>query len=86
MVDFKDKYLHWLKNYFYVGGMPEVVSLFLKLKIIFRFANFRILYWTSIEGILGNIPKKSFKQELNRYGILFRLNFPKKIKNIFLVK
>lgn len=25
MVDFKDKYLHWLKNYFYVGGMPEVV-------------------------------------------------------------
>ena len=32
MVDFKDKYLHWLKNYFYVGGMPEVVSLFFETK------------------------------------------------------
>ena len=31
MVDFKDKYLHWLKNYFYVGGMPEVVSLFFEV-------------------------------------------------------
>lgn len=26
--DFRDKYIHWLKNYYYVGGMPEVVSYF----------------------------------------------------------
>ena len=26
--DFTDKYLFWLKNYMYVGGMPEVVSFF----------------------------------------------------------
>jgi uncharacterized protein len=29
---FKDKYLHYLRLYFYVGGMPEVVSLFVKNK------------------------------------------------------
>lgn len=26
--DFREKYIHWLKNYYYVGGMPEVVSYF----------------------------------------------------------
>lgn len=26
--DFRDKYIHWLKNYYYVGGMPEVVDFF----------------------------------------------------------
>lgn len=30
--DFRDKYIHWLKNYYYVGGMPEVVSYFSKHK------------------------------------------------------
>ncbi|MBQ6807414.1 MAG: ATP-binding protein [Lachnospiraceae bacterium] len=26
--DFSDKYIFWLKNYYYVGGMPEAVSYF----------------------------------------------------------
>lgn len=26
--DFSDKYIFWLKNYYYVGGMPEAVSFF----------------------------------------------------------
>ena len=26
--DFSNKYIFWLKNYYYVGGMPEVVSYF----------------------------------------------------------
>lgn len=30
--DFRDKYIHWLKNYYYVGGMPEVVSYFSRHK------------------------------------------------------
>lgn len=28
MTVFKDKYISWLKNYYYVGGMPEVVQKF----------------------------------------------------------
>ena len=28
MSNFRDKYIFWLKNYYYVGGMPEVVGLF----------------------------------------------------------
>lgn len=30
--DLKEKYIHWLKNYLYVGGMPEAVSLFTEEK------------------------------------------------------
>ncbi|MCF0129117.1 MAG: ATP-binding protein [Pseudobutyrivibrio sp.] len=30
--DLKDKYLFWLKNYFFVGGMPEVVQYFVDEK------------------------------------------------------
>lgn len=30
--DFSDKYIFWLKNYYYVGGMPEVVSFFAEHK------------------------------------------------------
>ena len=29
---FSDRYIMWLKNYYYVGGMPEVVSYFSKTK------------------------------------------------------
>lgn len=28
IADFKEKYNFWLKNYYYVGGMPEIVSYF----------------------------------------------------------
>ena len=28
IMDFREKYIHWLKNYYYVGGMPEVVNYF----------------------------------------------------------
>jgi len=28
ITDFREKYIHWLKNYYYVGGMPEVVNYF----------------------------------------------------------
>ncbi len=30
--NFKDKYIFWLKNYYYVGGMPEVVAYFCEHK------------------------------------------------------
>ena len=30
--DFSNKYIFWLKNYYYVGGMPEVVSYFAEHK------------------------------------------------------
>lgn len=32
MADNSSKYIHWLKNYFYVGGMPEVVAYFAEHK------------------------------------------------------
>lgn len=28
LADFREKYIFWLKNYYYVGGMPEAVSFF----------------------------------------------------------
>ena len=30
--DLREKYIHWLKNYLYVGGMPEAVTLFQEQK------------------------------------------------------
>lgn len=30
--DFREKYIFWLKNYYYVGGMPEAVSFFAEHK------------------------------------------------------
>lgn len=32
MADNSSKYIHWLKNYYYVGGMPEVVAYFAQHK------------------------------------------------------
>lgn len=32
MGDFREKYIFWLKNYYYVGGMPEAVSFFAEHK------------------------------------------------------
>lgn len=32
MADNSAKYIHWLKNYYYVGGMPEVVAYFAEHK------------------------------------------------------
>ena len=32
MVDNSARYIHWLKNYYYVGGMPEVVAYFAEHK------------------------------------------------------
>ncbi|MGN1275818.1 MAG: hypothetical protein ACI4UK_02355 [Floccifex sp.] len=29
---FSDKYIMWLKNYYYIGGMPEVVNYFLQTR------------------------------------------------------
>jgi predicted AAA+ superfamily ATPase len=32
MADSRDRFIHWLKNYYYVGGMPGVVSFFAEHK------------------------------------------------------
>lgn len=32
MSNFRDKYIFWLKNYYYVGGMPEIVQYFVEHK------------------------------------------------------
>ena len=32
MTSFRDKYADWLKKYYYIGGMPEVVSYFVQTK------------------------------------------------------
>ena len=53
--NFSDKYLFWLKNYYYTGGMPAVVDAFRMHRDMLRFGRFKMTLFDSVKGISENI-------------------------------
>lgn len=51
--DVKDKYIFWLKNYYYVGGMPEIVSFFAEHKDYVEVRNMQNEILQQYEGDFG---------------------------------
>lgn len=53
--NFSDKYLFWLKNYYYTGGMPAVVDAFRMHRDYARLGRFKMTLFDSMKGISENI-------------------------------
>ena len=82
--NFADKYLFWLKNYYYTGGMPAVVDAFRLNKDYAEVRQIQSDIVRQYEVILESILKQKFSQEYEWYGILFRCSWRRRIKNFSL--
>lgn len=66
--DFSNKYIFWLKNYYYVGGMPEVVDFFAQHK---DYLEVRRLQKAILEQYEDDFGKHTEKNELARIRLLW---------------
>lgn len=65
---FRDKYVDWLKKYYYIGGMPEVVASFIEEK---DFTEVRRLQKKIIEMYESDFSKHTTEQELPRIRMVW---------------
>ena len=68
MNTFQDKYADWLKKYYYIGGMPEVVDSFLQNK---DFAEVRYLQRRILEMYENDFSKHTTEHELPRIRMVW---------------
>ncbi len=68
MENFKDKYIDWLKKYYYIGGMPEVVESFVAEK---DFMEVRRLQNRIIEMYEADFSKHTTTNELPRIRMVW---------------
>ncbi len=65
---FSDKYIMWLKNYYYVGGMPEAVALFSEKK---DYNAVREIQTNIIRQYRGDFGKHAGTRELPRINMVW---------------
>ena len=65
---FREKYIDWLKKYYYIGGMPEVVQAFVENK---DFAEVRYLQNKIIEMYENDFSKHTSENELPRIRMVW---------------
>jgi hypothetical protein len=65
---FKDKYIDWLKKYYYIGGMPEVVANFIENK---DFAEVRYVQNKIIEMYENDFSKHTTVNDLPRIRLVW---------------
>lgn len=68
MKSYREKYIDWLKKYYYIGGMPEVVASFTNNK---DFAEVRYLQKRIIEMYEDDFSKHTTEQELPRIRMVW---------------
>ena len=68
MSSFHDKYVDWLKKYYYIGGMPEVVASFVENK---DFSEVRYLQKKIIEMYEDDFSKHTTENELPRIRMVW---------------
>lgn len=68
ITDFKEKYIHWLKNYYYVGGMPEAVSYFSEHK---NYEKVREIQKSLLEHYEDDFSKHVGERELPRIRMVW---------------
>lgn len=66
--DFSSKYIFWLKNYYYVGGMPEVVAFFAEHK---DYEEVRRLQTSILEQYEDDFGKHTEKTDLARIRMVW---------------
>jgi predicted AAA+ superfamily ATPase len=65
---FKDKYIDWLKKYYYIGGMPEVVASFVENK---DFTQVRYIQNSIIEMYENDFSKHTSNNQLPRIRMVW---------------
>ena len=86
MEDFREKYIFWLKNYYYVGGMPEIVSYFSAHK---NYDEVRKMQNTILEQYENDFGKHTPANELPRIRMVWNsipLQLAKENKKFFFGK
>lgn len=68
MTSFRDKYADWLKKYYYIGGMPEVVSYFIQTR---DFSEVRYLQKRILEMYENDFSKHTSEHELPRIRMVW---------------
>lgn len=68
MSAFQDKYIDWLKKYYFIGGMPEVVSSFVQNK---DFSEVRYLQTKILEMYENDFSKHTTQYELPRIRMVW---------------
>lgn len=68
MGNFRDKYIFWLKNYYYVGGMPEIVQFFSEHK---DYSEVRRLQASILEQYEADFGKHASAGELARIRMVW---------------
>ena len=68
MKSYREKYIDWMKKYYYIGGMPEVVASFVENK---DFAEVRYLQNKIIEMYEDDFSKHTTEQELPRIRMVW---------------
>ena len=66
--NFADKYLFWLKNYYYIGGMPAVVDYFREEK---DYAGVREIQKDIVRQYKGDFGKHVESKELPRINMVW---------------
>ena len=84
--DFHDKYIYWLKNYLYVGGMPEIVKYFSEHK---NFEIVREMQNQLLSDYEDDFGKHIQKEQLSRVRLVWNsipLQLAKENKKFFFGK
>ena len=84
--NFADKYLFWLKNYYYIGGMPAVVDYFREEK---DYAGVREIQKDIVRQYKGDFGKHVESKELPRINMVWEsipMQLAKENKKFFLDK
>ena len=68
MTNFHDKYADWLKKYYYIGGMPEVVAAFIQNK---DFTEVRYLQKKILEMYENDFSKHTTENDLPRIRMVW---------------
>lgn len=68
MSNFRDRYILWLKNYYYVGGMPEIVGFFREHK---NYIGVRTLQSSILEQYEADFGKHATSGELARIRMVW---------------
>ena len=84
--DFSEKYIFWLKNYYYVGGMPEIVQYFSEHK---NYDEVRNMQNAILEQYENDFSKHTVSNELPRIRMVWNsipLQLAKENKKFFFGK
>lgn len=84
--DFREKYIFWLKNYYYVGGMPEIVQYFSEHK---NYDEVRNMQRAILEQYENDFGKHTESNELPRIRMVWNsipLQLAKENKKFFFGK